>query len=182
VERLLIVTPVRDEASNLRDVAEAMAAQSRPPDEWIVVDDRSTDGTRALATQLALEIPFMRVVVVTAVEAERPPDRLVSGAPARAFNLGLTAAAPTWDFAGKIDGDIVLPREYFERLLDEFHRNPELGIAGGQVAERFGDGPWRRVPVPSHHVNGPVKLYRRACFEGIGGVREQLGWDTIDEM
>ena len=32
-----------------------------------------------------------------------------------------------------------------------------------------------------HHVRGALKLYRRECFEDIGGVQERLGWDGIDQ-
>jgi hypothetical protein len=36
--------------------------------------------------------------------------------------------------------------------------------------------------MPSDHVRGPAKMYRRECFEDIGGLPEILGWDTIDEL
>jgi len=34
--------------------------------------------------------------------------------------------------------------------------------------------------VAPNFVVGPIKLYRRACFEDLGGLEPHLGWDTID--
>jgi hypothetical protein len=78
------------------------------------------------------------------------------------------------------DADVELPPDYFERLLERFAAEPELGIAGGVLLELQG-GEWRETKVPSNHVRGALKLYSRECLEAIGGVWEQLGWDTIDE-
>lgn len=159
-----------------------MAAQTRPPDLWVVADDSSTDGTPELLRELAGEVPFMRVVRVPPGQHVYARDRLAAAAAPRTFNFGLRAADEAgFDFIGKIDGDVELPPAYLERLLEHFARDPRLGIAGGELVEQHA-GRWRRIPIPSHHVPGAVKLYARECFEGIGGVHERLGWDTIDEM
>jgi poly-beta-1,6-N-acetyl-D-glucosamine synthase len=184
VQDLLIITPLRNEAAHLDRVITAMAAQTRRPDEWVVVDDGSTDTTRATLERRAGELGFMRIVDAP---PEQPPDgvpdRLAVAGPSRAFNAGLRAARTRrWDFIGKLDGDVELPPDYFERMLERFAAEPELGIAGGTLIEPRPHGDWRRVRVPEHHVPGAVKLYRAECFARIGGVRELLGWDTIDEM
>jgi len=180
--RLLIVTPVRNEANHLRAVGEAMVAQDRRPDLWVVVDDGSTDGSTAVLEELQDRVPFMRVErAASAGDATR--DRLAMGAVPRAFNIGLAAVGDEgFDFVGKIDGDISLPPQYFRVLLSRFARDPSLGIAGGTILERRGRADWRAVAVPGHHVPGAVKLYRRDCLQQIGGVRNTLAWDTIDEM
>jgi poly-beta-1,6-N-acetyl-D-glucosamine synthase len=108
-------------------------------------------------------------------------DRLAAAAEALAFNEALaTVEWREFGHLGKLDGDIELPREWFERLLNEFRDEPALGIAGGMLAERSPRG-WRRLAIPAYHVHGAVKLYRRECFEAVGGIPARLGWDTIDE-
>jgi poly-beta-1,6-N-acetyl-D-glucosamine synthase len=186
-QRLLVISPVRNEAAHFELVAAAMARQTRPPDQWVVVDDGSTDGTPELLAQAAAQIGFLTVL---GAATEQPPaqpvkDRLAMAAAPRTFNRGLRAVAwESFTHIAKLDGDIELPPEYFERLLAEFERDPELGLAGGVWAEpnRDGGDGWRVQPIPlEHHVMGSLKCYSRACFQAIGGMHERLGWDTIDQ-
>jgi poly-beta-1,6-N-acetyl-D-glucosamine synthase len=180
-ERLLIISPVHNEAAHLELVIAAMAAQTRPPDEWIVVDDGSTDATAEILERAAGEVPFMRVLRSEPVAEPAGTDRLSNAAAPRTFNRGLAASA-AFTHVGKLDGDIELPPDYFERLLARFHEDERLGIAGGVVVERHG-GRWQ-VHGASHlqHVRGALRIYSRSCFDAIGGVREVLGWDGIDTV
>jgi biofilm PGA synthesis N-glycosyltransferase PgaC len=183
-QRLLVISPMRNEAAHLEQVALAVAAQTRPPDAWVIVDDRSTDETRAVLERLAPRLPFLRVVdAADAGVAEGVKDRLAAAAAPRAFNLGLRAVA--WqDFThiAKLDGDTELPPDYFERLLERFTGDPQLGLAGGVRVERAGERErFERVPT-RHHVPGALKCYTVECFRAIGGMHERLAWDTIDEV
>jgi poly-beta-1,6-N-acetyl-D-glucosamine synthase len=178
-ERLLIVSPVYNEARHLDRTARAMAAQERPPDRWVIVDDGSRDDTLEIARRWARELPFL--TVMSAAEAEDGPDRLALAREARAFNLGIEQAG--WrDFShiGKLDGDVELPTHWFATLLREFRDQPRLGLAGGRLEEPSPEG-WELIPIPDSHIHGAVKLYRRECLEAIGGILERLAWDTIDE-
>lgn len=179
--RVLIISPVRNEADNLELVADALAGQTRPPDLWVVVDDCSEDRTPQLIDELSERIPFMRTLSTTPAHSPRGADRHALAASPRAFNRAL--AEFDWrefTHVGKLDGDIELPDRYFELLLDRFSNDTSLGVAGGTLVEPGRQG-WRRARVPSYHVRGALKLYSRECFEAIGGVQERLGWDTIDE-
>jgi biofilm PGA synthesis N-glycosyltransferase PgaC len=179
--RLLIISPVRDEAEHIERVARSVAAQTRPPDAWVVVDDGSEDKTTEILHSLAGALPFMRIVSTPAGYTASDGDRLAAAAAPRAFNWGLRLVQwREFTHLGKLDGDVELPPEYFERLLAEFDRDPALGIAGGVISERIGPG-WRLVRIPRYHVRGALKVYTRECLEAIGGVQERLGWDTIDE-
>ena len=59
--RLLVVSPVRNEADHIERVVRAIAAQRQPPTKWIVIDDRSTDDTLRLLRRLEPEVPFLEV-------------------------------------------------------------------------------------------------------------------------
>jgi biofilm PGA synthesis N-glycosyltransferase PgaC len=178
-ERVLIVSPVRNEAAHIERVARSVAAQTRPPDAWVVVDDGSNDGTLELLRALEAGIPYMTVLEAPA--ADTGPDRLAVAAEARAFNWALRGLdLLSFTHVGKLDGDIELPLDYFERLLAELADDRRLGVAGGTLIEPRGER-WRPIRIPRHHVHGALKLYTLPCFTAIGGIQERLGWDTIDE-
>jgi poly-beta-1,6-N-acetyl-D-glucosamine synthase len=181
-DRMLIITPMRNEADHIEGVARALAAQTRPPALWMVVNDNSTDATGEIAARLAEELDFMEVVSTPANFTVKSADRLAVAAAPRAFNFGLAAAGDLARFThiGKLDGDIELAPDYFERILAEFDADPKLGIAGGWILEYKG-GEWRPTPSAPEHVRGALKLWSAECFEAIGGVVERLGWDGIDE-
>jgi len=179
--RLLLITPARNEAAHLERTVRAVAAQTRPPDLWLIVDDGSDDGTPELLTRLAEEISFLELQRAPSRSAAAAEDGLALAAEAIAFNAALESVDLT-DFThiGKLDADVELSPGYFERLLARFDAEPELGVAGGVLLERNGKS-WEPTKIPAHHVRGALKLYSRECFEAIGGIEERLGWDTIDE-
>ena len=179
--RVLIISPVRNEAEHISLVARSMMAQTRPPDVWLVIDDGSTDGTLEALRELSEQIPFMRVMSTPSGHTVDSGDRHAVAAAPRAFNCALrTVTADGFTHIGKLDGDIELPEDYFERLLGEFDKDVTLGIGGGVIVERVG-ATWRMMHTAPGHVRGALKLYRRECFAAIGGIRECLGWDGIDE-
>ena len=146
-----------------------------------MVDDHSTDGTRDILVGLEAELPFLHVRSSTTF-AETVPDRLAVAAEACAFNGGLNSVL--WRSFTHIEARWRhrAPAGYYELLLEEFERDPELGIAGGVLLERKPSG-WELDAAPEdYHVRGALKCYTLACFEAIGGIRETLGWDTIDEV
>lgn len=180
-DRLLIISPVRNEAAHIELLGRSVQRQSRPPDLWLVIDDGSTDATRDLLHGLSEEIPFMRVISTPPGHTADNGDRHAVAAAPRAFNCALRSVKWTeFTHVGKLDGDIELPDDYFARMLEEFDRDPHLGIGGGVLVEYNGSR-WRTARTAPGHVRGALKLYRRECFEAIGGMREHLGWDGIDE-
>src|SRR5450631_1475637 len=129
-ERLTIVSPVLNEARHIEAVVRGMQSQTRSPDEWIVVDDGSDDGTLDLLRRAVEDVPFMQVVEAPAMRLAAGADRLHHATEARAFNYGLSLASG-FTHVGKLDGDIELPPDYYERLLGRFRDDASLGIAGG---------------------------------------------------
>ena len=181
---LLVISPVRNEAEHIAQVAHGIANQTRQPSLWLVVDDGSEDDTPEILRRLAAELPFMRVVSPPPdLTNSETTDRLAIAAEARAFNYGLSTIDPEtrrgFTHIGKLDGDIELRPDYYEGVLAEFARNPRLGLAGGRILELHGRE-WRAMAAATEHVRGALKLYTAECFDAIGGIRERLGWDGID--
>jgi poly-beta-1,6-N-acetyl-D-glucosamine synthase len=173
-----VVTPAQDEAENLPRLAAALADQTLPPTEWIVVEDSSSDDTGAVLRSLAAEHPWLRVV-------EAPPRSAgLAAAPrggrvVRAFSAGLDAVGPAHDLVAKVDADISFGPEYFERLAEAFAADRRLGIASGTCYQDDGEG-WRQFYGTAASVWGAARVYRRACLEQVLPLEERMGWDGID--
>lgn len=180
--RILIISPVRNEAVHIELVVRSVAAQELPPVRWLIVDDNSDDGTLEILRRLEAEVPFLEVLESGAL-SEDVPDRLARAAAPRTFNKGLRAAGDLRPYTHimKLDGDIELRPNYFRELMARFKADPQLGLACGVLDEPVEGGGYRHIQIPRVHVHGALKLYSRECFEAIGGVQNRLGWDTIDE-
>jgi Glycosyl transferase family 2 len=179
---ILIVSPVRNESAHIELVVRAVAAQELAPTRWIVIDDGSDDATLEILRTLEAEVPFLEVVGADGHADDASGDRLARALEAVNFNRGLRLAdRSAFTHIMKLDGDIELPPDHLRLIMERFATNPRLGIAGCVLDEPLDAGGRRRIGIPSHHVHGAVKCYSLACFQAIGGIRETLGWDTIDE-
>lgn len=177
--RYAVVTPVRNEADRFPFTRDAMLGQTLRPTAWIVVDDGSRDGTGRLADEAASQHAWISVVH----RADRGHASPGTGV-MEAFEAGLARLGATpWDFLVKLDGDLSFEPDYFASCLARFAQAPRLGIGGGLVCCRAGDDWVVDSPGdPAFHVRGATKIYRRACWEQIGGLVRAPGWDTIDEL
>jgi biofilm PGA synthesis N-glycosyltransferase PgaC len=171
-----VVTPVRDEAAALTGLAASLAAQTVRPQEWVIVENGSADGTLAVARRLAREHDWIRVVL-------RPagPPQVRGGNVVRALHDGFAALSAEWELVAKVDADVTLGHDYFERLLAAFAADPRLGLASGGCWELEG-GAWRERGVTGSHVWGAARAYRRACLADLLPLDERMGWDGIDQI
>ncbi len=171
-----IISPVRDEVENLEQLAQCLIAQTRKPSSWLIVDDGSSDGTRALVIELARHHPWIH-------HAASAGGALARGGPiVRAFHTGLEQLDPVPDVVVKLDADITMEPDHFERLLDAFACDSSLGIAGGVGYEEDENGNWRQRHGTGAGVWGANRAYRRECLRDIGPLHEHMGWDSLDLM
>ena len=161
----VIITPAHNEAALIGQTAESMAAQTIRPLKWVVVNDASTDRTREVMATYVERYPFIELV-----NLERAAGRHF-GNKVRAFNAGLERVkALDFDFVGNLDADISFGPVYFENILQQFRTDSKLGIAGGMVHTTV-DGEFVSQQVALDSVAGAVQLFRRKCFEQVGGYK-----------
>lgn len=172
---LAVVSPVRDESRYVRHTLEAMISQTVRPQEWLFVDDGSTDDTRRIIEAYAADHPWIRVVS----RDNRGFRQLGSGVVA-AFNFGReNLLSRDYQFIAKLDGDMSFPPKYLEVMLDRLAREPRLAAASGKVF-RPEDGGIVEEYMIDEMVAGQFKLYKRDAFDDIGGFTQTILWDGID--
>jgi biofilm PGA synthesis N-glycosyltransferase PgaC len=175
--RYVVITPVRDEETYLPRSIESMVAQSVRPQEWVIVNDGSKDRTGDIAEQAAGQFPWIQVVHRT----DRGYRKWGGGIIAAFYDGFHSLRCKDWEFMSKLDGDLSFEGSYFEGTFKKFAENPRIGIGGGVLYHYEGE---RRVLEvnPTFHVRGGAKIFRRACWEGIGGLWVGPGSDTVDEV
>lgn len=164
MQNYVLITPAHNEELFIEQTFFSIIRQTVPPLRWIVVNDGSTDQTGVILDRCLAQRPDM----VELVHLERPDGRDF-GNKVRAFNAGLAyTAGLEYAFIGNVDADISMDEEYFERILAEFDNDWSLGIAGGMVSSCI-NGAFVSQDVSLDSVAGAVQLFRRECFESIGG-------------
>ncbi|HTL16553.1 MAG TPA: glycosyltransferase family A protein [Patescibacteria group bacterium] len=175
----LVVSPVRNEAEYLQSTIDSMVGQTVRPSRWVIVDDGSTDNTREIALAAARTEPW-----ITVVKRSDRGFRQAGGGVMDAFYAGFDAVESlAWKVLVKLDGDLSFSKDYFEQCLKRFESDPKLGIAGGTICNEVNGGLEAESKIdPVFHVRGATKIYRRECWDGIGGLIRAPGWDTVDEV
>ncbi|TAJ23396.1 MAG: glycosyltransferase family 2 protein [Planctomycetota bacterium] len=174
--KYLLVSPCRDEAQYMRATLESVRRQTVAPTLWIVVDDGSTDGTRAILDEYERLLPYLRVV-----RRRDRGRRSVGPGVIQAFYDGYDTIDPRdFDFLCKLDVDLELPADYFERLLRRMRADGRLGTCSGKPYYRERGGQLVAEVCGDEMSVGMTKFYRTACFLEIGGFVAHVMWDGID--
>lgn len=165
----VLVTPARNEAAFLEQTIRCMVVQTVRPVRWVIVSDGSTDGTDEIVRKYMAEHPWIELV--------RMPERQERhfAGKAHAFNAGYARVKNlSHDVIGNLDADITFDEDYFGFLVRKLAENPLLGVAGTPFREESRQYDHRFTSI--EHVSGGCQLFRRKCFEEIGGyVPIQIG-------
>lgn len=171
----VLVTPARNEAQFIECTLKAVTAQTVLPLRWAIVSDGSTDGTDEIVARYAAAHPWIELV--------RMPERAERNfaGKALAVRAGVERMAGlAYDVIACLDGDMSFETDYFEFLLGKIAEDPRLGVAGTPYRDTTNETYDYRF-VSADHVSGACQVFRRACWEEIGGYVQSKGGciDTI---
>lgn len=196
--KFLIIIPAHNEENNISFCLESLKKQNFQDFVCMIVNDGSTDRTAEIINNFKNQDSRFRVLDLETSE-HSPGAKVV-----RTFDKGLQALDwKDFDVVCKYDADIVFPTNYLEKINQTFETNPKAGIVSGLVyIKNYKQNPeiknlrnpnenwldfsnknneWIFENLSSkNHVRGPIKAYRKECFEDINGLRAVLGWDNLD--
>ena len=161
--KYVLITPARNEAAFLEKTIQSVIAQTVLPERWVIVSDGSTDGTDEIVEKYRVGRAWLDLV-----RLPKHGERNFA-AKVHAFDAGYRRLdGLPYDVIGNIDADVSFGEDFMAYLLDKFETMPELGVAGTHYIE--GDfHSFQDSFINVNHVNGQCQLFRRACFEDIGG-------------
>jgi biofilm PGA synthesis N-glycosyltransferase PgaC len=158
----VLITPARNEAEYIELTIKSMIGQTLQPLKWVIVSDGSTDQTDEIVQRYAVSHAW--------IELLRMPERAERhfAGKAHAFNAGYDRLKSLdFDVIGNLDADVSFESAHFKDLIARFTEDPSLGVAG--AAFREGELKYDYRFTSTENVWGGCQLFRRECFESIGG-------------
>ena len=161
----VLITPARNEARYIEKTLDSMVSQTVLPQKWVIVNDGSTDETSNIVSRYLDANPWIQLI-------DRPIRKERNfAAKVHAFNVGQEAVSSLdYEIIGNLDADVSLDPDHFEFLMQQFANDDQLGVAGTVFRE---EGYYSETDSfeGQNHVSGQCQIFRRKCFEDIGGYR-----------
>jgi glycosyltransferase involved in cell wall biosynthesis len=160
----VLITSARNEERFITKTLDSMVAQTVLPERWVIVDDGSTDHTAEIVESYAERHPWIELV-----RRVRDRDRHFASK-AHAVNTGLERAnSLQFEILGNLDADVSFGPDYMEFLMQRFSEDPDLGVAGTPFTQEGHYDSSKDSFEGENYVAGPCQLFRRECFQEIGG-------------
>jgi glycosyltransferase involved in cell wall biosynthesis len=162
--KYVLITPARNEEAFIERTLNSVIAQARLPERWVIVDDGSTDRTAEIVRSYAKRFPWIDIVQRQQRRERSFADKV------HAFNAGLERVQSfPFEVIGNLDADLSFDLDYLEFLMRKFSIDAKLGVAGTPFTEDDGYDSARDSFEGGNHVAGGCQLFRRQCFEDVGG-------------
>ena len=172
-----IVIPAHNEEAFLSKTLDSLVSQSLLPKKIVVVNDSSTDGTQHIIDTYEAKFSFIKGVYHASEKTHAPGSKIID-----AFYKGYEHLNENYDVLCKFDADLNFPENYLETLAQKFQTDPAVGMVSGFCYIKK-SGRWVLENLTNKdHIRGALKTYRKSCFEAIGGLKNAMGWDTVDEL
>lgn len=160
----VLISPARNEEKNIEKTVRSVIDQTHRPLKWVIVNDGSTDSTAAIVRKYLPAHDWMELV-------EMPVRRDRSfAAKVNSFNAGYERVKSlNYEVIGNLDADLSFDKDYLEFLMGKFAEDSSLGVAGTIFKEEGGYSSDTDSFEGQTHVAGGCQLFRRKCFEEVGG-------------
>ena len=167
--KVLIVTPARNESAYLPLLLNSLKIQTyNVITFFLLVDDDSSDGTVEIFNQWKPNFPTLSI-------KSKSSGRIITGGAFFSWWAGVNHALELkndFDYVMKLDADVSLSPDYFEKLIPGFHDKVDIlgGVIKGKSREQ------------NSYVPGPVKMYSLKALKLIRTLPIATGFDVMDEV
>jgi glycosyltransferase involved in cell wall biosynthesis len=161
----VLITAARNEEAHIEKAIKSILYQTILPVKWVIVSDASTDSTDEIVKQYTKQCNFLQFL-----HLDREKDFPGFASKVHVINHGYEKLRTVeYGFIGNLDADVSIEADYYENILERFQQNPKLGLAGGFVYDEHEGLFKRRSGNNVEYVSGAIQLFRRECYEAIGG-------------
>jgi len=177
--RYIVITPCKNEGVNLPDLIESMVAQTVRPVVWVIVDDGSADDTSNIIENAMKTRDWIQSIRLNDTIRDRGPH--LASVMKKGFDHAVSYSEKNnlkYKYLGNLDGDLTLPPTFYENLMNEFEKDPELGVASGGTEHIVG-GQLKYAKISVNEPSGGHMLIRRECFEECDGIPLSHAMDSV---
>ncbi len=174
---ICIIIPAYNEENYIANTLQSLVNQTYPIKEIVIVNDNSKDNTQSIIDSFSKKHSFIKSIITKSEAIHLPGSKVIN-----AFQKGLELIDKDYDIICKMDADLIFPSNYFESIIDIFKNNPTCGMAGGFCYIEKDESWILESLTNKDHIRGALKAYRSECFNQIGGLKNTMGWDTVDEL
>ncbi len=168
-----IILPCRNEEKDITKTLNCLQNQTTKPNEVVIVDDASTDGTFKIITPITEKNGW------TIHRRGGNDERYISIV--NSLKIASSLLKKDFDFIMVLDGDTLLEEKYIEKLLKKFELNSNLGIAGGSLKSPNGSD-LNSFLKYDFNIFGSNRIYSKKCWYDINKGKtmkaETVTWDT----
>jgi len=164
----------KNEELNIERVLVSLERQSVKPSEVVIVDDASTDKTCEIIKKI---VDNNHNWVIH--HRQKSDERYISIV--NAMKMASDLLKEDFDFLMVLDGDTILEPSYIKKILQKFHSDPKLGIAGGYIQMPQNLNKQNKELTESNLLFGSNRVYSRKCWYEINEGKKlnvkSLAWD-----
>ena len=172
-----IIIPAHNEEDCITQTLESLANQTLLPKQVVVVNDNSTDGTKAIIENYISRYSWIQIINSTSSNQHLPGSKIIN-----AFYKGYETLDEDYDVICKFDADLIFPENYLETLSMHYNSNSKLGMVSGFCYIKKNENWVLENLTRKDHIRGALKAYKKECFLQIGKLKSSMGWDTVDEL
>ncbi|MDI9395924.1 MAG: glycosyltransferase family 2 protein [Euryarchaeota archaeon] len=178
----ILTTPCKNEEESLPELAESIINQTITPKLWLIVDDNSTDNSAEILRDLETKYSWIRVITSDGTKRDLSFHyaKVVSGGLSLALEI-TSVEKISFEYISLIDADMVLEKNFFEKIIDRFEEDPTLGVASGSTAYFEAD----KLVTEKGRDNLPIgglRVWRRECFIDTGGFPISYSADSVSNV
>ena len=180
----ILITPLKNECKNIKNMVNSIVNQTIKPLLWVIVNDNSTDCSKKLLLKYSKQHNFIKIIDFPIKVNKYDVGIHYSEVCKFGFDYAIRYAEKyniLYEYIGLMDADINVEKHYFEKLINYFQKDKNLGILGGVIyswdGKKYILEPYRR-----NSPRGAVRLWRKVCFLDTKGYLITYSPDTVSNI
>ncbi len=177
----IIITPCKNEEGNLPKLINSVVSQTITPKLWLIFDDGSEDNSAKIIEKATKKYDWIKLIKLPSHKRDLTKHicKIINEGFKKAILVSKKKGI-NYRYLANLDADIILSKNYYGQLIKSFEDNPKLGILRGDIYYPNPKGKLVLEKVKKDAARGAIKLFRRKCFEDIGGIPiiPYYGWDS----